>query len=132
MVCLKGQDLKASVRLTCLCVDACTQSITITYTLQPVTVNTNHSKDENIINPTDIGLSQPGFIFAVLNHSIINTNMKPSMMTTQEVARRYCELANQNKWPEILEELCGEELINKEPEHVIAEGYLPPLPAWKI
>lgn len=48
--------------------------------------------------------------------------MKPSMMTTQEVANRYCELANQNKWPEILEELCGEELINKEPEHVIARG----------
>jgi len=51
--------------------------------------------------------------------------MKPSMMTTQEVASRYYELANQNKWPEILEELCGQELINKEPEHVTARG-IPP------
>lgn len=44
------------------------------------------------------------------------------MMTTQEVANRYCELANQNKWPEILDELCGQYLINKEPEHVTARG----------
>lgn len=46
-------------------------------------------------------------------------------MTTQDVANRYCALANQNKWPEILEELCGNDLVNKEPEHVIARGIQP-------
>ncbi|MBS1915611.1 MAG: nuclear transport factor 2 family protein [Bacteroidetes bacterium] len=43
-------------------------------------------------------------------------------MTTQEVANRYCELAKQNKWTEILDELCAEDLINKEPGHVISRG----------
>ncbi|MGG9962700.1 SnoaL-like domain-containing protein [Ferruginibacter sp. SUN106] len=43
-------------------------------------------------------------------------------MTTQEVANRYCELAKQNKWPEILDELCSPDLINEEPEHVMARG----------
>ena len=44
------------------------------------------------------------------------------MMTTQQVASRYCELAKQNKWPEILDELCSHDLVNKEPEHVAARG----------
>ena len=44
------------------------------------------------------------------------------MMTTQQVASRYCELAKQNKWPEILDELCSQDLVNKEPEHVAARG----------
>ena len=48
--------------------------------------------------------------------------MKQVMMTTQEVANRYCQLANHNKWPEILAELCSQDLLNKEPEHVIARG----------
>jgi len=43
-------------------------------------------------------------------------------MTTQEVANRYCELAAQNKWEQILDELCGPGLVNKEPEHVSARG----------
>lgn len=43
-------------------------------------------------------------------------------MTTQEAANKYCELAKQNKWTEILDELCGQDLVNKEPEHVIARG----------
>ena len=43
-------------------------------------------------------------------------------MTTQEVANRYCELATQNKWMDILDELCGPGLVNKEPEHVSARG----------
>jgi len=47
-------------------------------------------------------------------------------MTTQEVANRYCELAKQNKWPEILDELCAEDLVNKEPEHVVSRG-IPPV-----
>lgn len=44
------------------------------------------------------------------------------MMTTQEIANRYCELAKENKWPEILDELCSQDLVNKEPEHVTARG----------
>ena len=46
-------------------------------------------------------------------------------MTTQQVADRYCELASQNKWPEILEQLCSENLVNKEPDHVVARGIQP-------
>ena len=46
-------------------------------------------------------------------------------MTTHEVATRYCELAKQNKWPDILNELCGEGLVNKEPEHVTTRGIQP-------
>jgi len=48
--------------------------------------------------------------------------MKQAIMTTQEVANRYCELAKQNKWTEILDELCAGDLVNKEPEHVITRG----------
>lgn len=51
--------------------------------------------------------------------------MKQAMMTTQKVANRYCELAKQNKFPEILEELCDPALVNKEPEHVSARGIQP-------
>jgi hypothetical protein len=43
-------------------------------------------------------------------------------MTTLEVANRYCELAKQNKWPEILDELCSQDLVNKEPDHVHTMG----------
>jgi hypothetical protein len=46
-------------------------------------------------------------------------------MTTQEVANRYCELAKQNKWPEILNELCADDLINQEPAHVVSRGIEP-------
>ena len=44
------------------------------------------------------------------------------MMTTQQVADRYCQLAKENNWPTILDELCSEDLLNKEPEHVSARG----------
>jgi hypothetical protein len=44
------------------------------------------------------------------------------MITTQQVANRYCELAKQNKWPEIMNELCSHDLVNKEPEHVASRG----------
>ena len=43
-------------------------------------------------------------------------------MTTKETAARYHELAKQNKWPEILDELCSKDLVNKEPDHVQARG----------
>jgi hypothetical protein len=46
-------------------------------------------------------------------------------MTTQEAANRYYELAKQNKWAEILDELCAEDLVNKEPDHVITRGIQP-------
>ncbi len=51
--------------------------------------------------------------------------MKQSAITTQEIANRYYALAKQNKWPEILDELCGEDLVNQEPEHVISRGIQP-------
>ncbi|XZF16206.1 SnoaL-like domain-containing protein [Chitinophagaceae bacterium MMS25-I14] len=43
-------------------------------------------------------------------------------MTTQEIANRYHELANQNKWDEILEELHDDHVICREPEHVASRG----------
>jgi len=43
-------------------------------------------------------------------------------MTTQQVASRYYQLAKQQKWAEILEELYGQDIVNKEPEHAIAMG----------
>jgi hypothetical protein len=46
-------------------------------------------------------------------------------MTTTEVANRYYELAKENNWPQILDELCSAYLVNKEPDHVIARGIQP-------
>ena len=43
-------------------------------------------------------------------------------MTTQQVANRYYELAQQMKWNEIQEELYSENIINREPEHAQAMG----------
>ena len=43
-------------------------------------------------------------------------------MTTQEVANRYYELANQNKWIEIQEEFHDDNVISQEPEHVASRG----------
>jgi len=43
-------------------------------------------------------------------------------MTTQEIANRYCQLAKENNWPAILDELCSQDLVNKEPRHVIERG----------
>ena len=43
-------------------------------------------------------------------------------MTTQQVADRYYELAEQLKWAEIQHELYGQDIVNKEPEHAIAMG----------
>jgi hypothetical protein len=44
------------------------------------------------------------------------------MMTTQQVADRYYEMAQQNKWMEIQDELYSQDIVNKEPEHAIAMG----------
>lgn len=43
-------------------------------------------------------------------------------MTTQQVADRYYELATQNKWMEIWDELYSPECVNREPEHAAAQG----------
>jgi hypothetical protein len=43
-------------------------------------------------------------------------------MTTQEVAKRYYELANQSKWIEIQEEFHDDNVISQEPEHVTSRG----------
>jgi hypothetical protein len=43
-------------------------------------------------------------------------------MTTQEIANRYYELFKQNKRTEIVEELYGQNIVNREPEHAIAQG----------
>ena len=43
-------------------------------------------------------------------------------MTTQQVADRYYELAKQNKWAEIWDELYAPDAINREPEHAAAQG----------
>ena len=43
-------------------------------------------------------------------------------MTTQQVANRYYELAKQNKWTEIVDELYSQDIVNREPAHAIAMG----------
>ena len=43
-------------------------------------------------------------------------------MTTQEVASKYHELASQNKWTEIQDELHDENVTCQEPEHVASRG----------
>ena len=43
-------------------------------------------------------------------------------MTTQLVAARYYELAKQQKWTELQDELYGQDIVNREPEHAIAMG----------
>ena len=43
-------------------------------------------------------------------------------MTTQQVADQYYELAKQNKWLEIWEDLYSPNAVNREPEHAIAQG----------
>ena len=43
-------------------------------------------------------------------------------MTTQDVANRYYELAQAQKWSEIQQELYSPDVVNKEPEHAAAAG----------
>ena len=43
-------------------------------------------------------------------------------MTTKQVADRYYELFKQGKSPQIVEELYGHDIVNREPEHAIAQG----------
>ena len=49
-------------------------------------------------------------------------NIKQPIMTTLQVANRYYKLAKQQKWMEILNELYGQDIVNKEPEHAAAMG----------
>jgi len=44
------------------------------------------------------------------------------MLTTQQVADRYYELARQHKRQEIVQELYGADIVNREPEHAAAMG----------
>ena len=43
-------------------------------------------------------------------------------MTTQQVADRYYDLAKQSKRRDIVEELYGQDIVDREPEHAIAMG----------
>jgi hypothetical protein len=43
-------------------------------------------------------------------------------MTTQEIASRYTQLANQSKWEQILEELHADNMVCREPEHAAQRG----------
>ena len=43
-------------------------------------------------------------------------------MTTQEIANRYYELANQSKWIEIQEEFHDDTVVSQEPEHAASRG----------
>ena len=44
-------------------------------------------------------------------------------MNTTEVANRYYELVKQNKQEQIINELYSQDIVNREPEHVIAMGF---------
>ena len=43
-------------------------------------------------------------------------------MTTQEVANSYVALANQNKWVELQDQFHDDNVICREPEHVVSRG----------
>lgn len=43
-------------------------------------------------------------------------------MTTQEIADRYYELAQQGKWIQIQDELHDENVVSREPDHVASRG----------
>src|SRR3569833_3928499 len=43
-------------------------------------------------------------------------------MTTQQVANRYYELASQNKWMELQDQLHDDNVTCREPEHAAARG----------
>ena len=51
-------------------------------------------------------------------------------MTTQQIADRYVQLANQSKWEQILDELHADNTVCREPEHVAQRG-LPTLTEGK-
>jgi hypothetical protein len=59
----------------------------------------------------------------ILCHRIINNNQKNKKMNTTEVANRYYELVKQNKQEQIINELYSQDIVNREPEHVIAMGF---------
>lgn len=67
---------------------------------------------------TDIGLSLPRVNFA-LKHFI---QVKIDIMTTQEMANKYYELACMNKYIEIQNEYYGDNVISVEPEHAALKG----------
>lgn len=48
--------------------------------------------------------------------------MKQEVMSPQEVANRYYELAQQNQWMQIQDELYAAAVTNREPEHAAAMG----------
>lgn len=43
-------------------------------------------------------------------------------MTTQEIAKKYHELASQGKWTEIQQQFHDENVTCKEPEHAVSRG----------
>jgi hypothetical protein len=43
-------------------------------------------------------------------------------MTTQEIANRYTQLANQSQWEQILDELHADTAVCREPDHVAQRG----------
>jgi hypothetical protein len=43
-------------------------------------------------------------------------------MTTQQVADRYYQLGQENKWSVIVDELYSQDIINREPAHAAAMG----------
>ena len=47
---------------------------------------------------------------------------KEAVMTTQEVANRYNELAQEGKWDKVLEELYADNAVSIEPPHAAAMG----------
>jgi len=47
---------------------------------------------------------------------------KEAVMTTQEVANRFSELAKENKWTEIQDELYADDAVSIEPPQAAAQG----------
>ena len=60
------------------------------------------------------------FLYIILQARIKTKNIN---MTTREVANQYYELVKQNKQEQIINELYSQEIVNREPEHVVAMGF---------
>jgi hypothetical protein len=70
----------------------------------------------DLIFSPDIGLSPDPFIF------VISTIIKKAIMTTQEAANRYHELASQRKFIEIQDILYDEDVVCQEPDKAASMG----------
>lgn len=55
--------------------------------------------------------------------NFVQTTQNRTHMTTQEIANRYADMASQNKWAEIQQELYSDDVTSREPEKAVENGF---------